>query len=82
MPRNVDRSLTGRIGRVTGRVAPGTIGEVMLPFRGGTSAFHAHPFDKESVFAVGDEVLVIYYEPPQTVYVDELPDVLRHEPRG
>jgi len=80
MPRNVDRSLTGRIGRVTGRVGPGTIGEVMLPFRGGTSAFHAHPFDKTSVFAVGDEVLVIYFEPPQTVYVDELPDVLRHEP--
>ncbi|MDQ0757266.1 hypothetical protein [Arthrobacter sp. B3I4] len=77
MPRNVDRSLTGKIGRVTGRVAPGTIGEVMLPFRGGTSAFHAHPFDKESVYAVGDEVLVIYYEPPQTVFVDELPDVLR-----
>jgi hypothetical protein len=82
MPRNVDRSLTGKIGRVTGRVAPGTIGEVMLPFRGGTSAFHAHPFDKESVYAVGDEVLVIYYEPPQTVFVDDLPDVLRRQPRG
>lgn len=81
MPRNVDRSLTGKIGRVTGRVAPGTIGEVMLPFRGGTSAFHAHPFDKESVYAVGDEVLVIYYEPPQTVFVDELPDVLRRTTR-
>ena len=82
MPRNVDRSLTGKIGRVTGRVAPGTIGEVMLPFRGGTSAFHAHPFDKESVYAVGDEVLVIYYEPPQTVFVDELPDVLRRITRS
>jgi hypothetical protein len=82
MPRNVDRSLTGKIGRVTGRVAPGTIGEVMLPFRGGTSAFHAHPFDKESVYAVGDEVLVIYYEPPQTVFVDDLPDVLRRQPRS
>lgn len=82
MPRNVDRSLTGKIGRVTGRVAPGTIGEVMLPFCGGTSAFHAHPFDKKSVYAVGDEVLVIYYEPPQTVFVDELPDVLRTDARG
>jgi len=80
MRRNVDRSLTGRIGRVSGRVGPGTIGEVMLPFRGGTSAFHAHPFDKESVFAVGDEVLVIYYDPPQTLYVDQLPDVLRRDP--
>jgi hypothetical protein len=29
------------------------------------------------VYAVGEEVLVIYYEPPQTVYVDELPDVLK-----
>jgi hypothetical protein len=42
-------------------------------------AFHAHPFDKTSEFAVGEEVLVIYYDPPQTVYVDELPEVLRHD---
>ncbi len=77
MHRDVDRSLTGKIGRVTGRIGPGTIGEVMLPVRGGTSAFHAHPFDKISVFAVGEHVLVIYFEPPQTVFVDELPDVLK-----
>ena len=51
----------------------------MLPYLGGTMAFHAHPFDKASVFAVGDEVLVIYFDPPQTVYVDELPEVLRHD---
>ena len=77
MHREVNRSLTGKIGRVTGTIAPGTIGEVMLPFHGGTSAFFAYPFDKTSIFAVGDKVLVIYFEPPQTVYVDELPDVLR-----
>ena len=51
----------------------------MLPYRGGTSAFHAHPFDKTSVFSVGEKVLVIYFEPPQTVYVEELPEVLRHD---
>ncbi|MGN7200502.1 hypothetical protein [Arthrobacter sp. SAFR-044] len=78
MRRNVDRSLTGKIGRVTGRVGPGTIGEVMLPYLGGTMAFHAHPFDKTSSFPVGAEVLVIYFDPPQTVYVEELPDVLKH----
>ncbi|WP_434619878.1 hypothetical protein [Arthrobacter sp. A5] len=78
MHKDVDRSLTGTIGRVTGRIGPGTIGEVMLPYLGGTMAFHAHPFNKTSGFAVDDEVLVIYFEPPQTVYVDELPDVLRH----
>ena len=77
MHRDADRSLTGKIARVTGRIGPGTIGEVMLPYRGGTSAFHAHPFDKTSVYGVGEEVLVIYFEPPQTVYVDELPDVLK-----
>jgi hypothetical protein len=59
MHREVDRSLTGKIGRVTGRIGPGTIGEVMLPYLGGTMAFHAHPFDKTSYFALGDEVLVI-----------------------
>jgi hypothetical protein len=76
--KDVDRSLTGKIARVTGRIGPGTIGEVMLPYLGGTMAFHAHPFDKTSVFPVGAEVLVIYFDPPQTVYVDELPDVLKH----
>jgi hypothetical protein len=81
MHRNVDRSLTGKIGRVTGSIGPGRIGEVLLPYLGGISAFHAHPFDKTSVFAVGDEVLVIYFEPPQTVFVDELPEVLRHSER-
>ncbi|MFE4196415.1 hypothetical protein ACFRJ9_11165 [Paenarthrobacter sp. NPDC056912] len=77
MHKEVNRTLTGKIGRVTGTIAPGTLGEVMLPFHGGTSAFFAHPFDKTSVFPVGEKVLVIYYEPPQTVYVDELPEVLR-----
>ncbi|WP_285243159.1 hypothetical protein [Pseudarthrobacter sp. fls2-241-R2A-127] len=77
MHKEVDRSLTGRIGRVTGRIGPGTIGEVMLPYLGGIMAFHAYPYDKTSGFAVGEEVLVIYYEPPQTVYVDQLPDVLK-----
>ncbi|MGW9413113.1 hypothetical protein [Arthrobacter cupressi] len=79
MYKNVDHSLTGRIGRVTGRIGPGTIGEVMLPYRGGLSAFHAHPFDKSSEFPVGEKVLVIYFEPPQTVFVDELPEELRHD---
>jgi len=77
MHKEVDRSLTGRIGRVTGRIGPGTIGEVMLPYLGGIMAFHAYPYDKTSGFEVGEEVLVIYYDPPQTVYVDQLPDVLK-----
>lgn len=75
----MDRSLTGKIGRVSGRVGPDGVGEVMLGFHGGTSAFHAHPYDGASVFNVGETVLVIYFEPPQTVFVDALPEELRQE---
>ena len=69
--------LIGKIGRVTGRIAPGETGEVMLAVRGGTSAFHAHPADGVSSYPVGDKVLVIDFRPPQTVFVDPLPDFLR-----
>jgi len=76
MHRDADRSLTGKMGRVTGEIGPGTIGEVMLPFHGGTTAFYAHPYDGSSIFPIGSRVLVIYYEPPQTVFVVELPEEL------
>ena len=79
MRRDMDRSLTGKIGRVSGMVGPGTVGEVMVPFKGGTTAFHAHPYDEATVFPVGERVLVMYFEPPQTVYVVELPEFLRHD---
>ncbi len=66
----------GKIGRVTGRVAPGEVGEVMLAVRGGTSAFHASPADGVSVVPVGEKVLVIEFRSPQTVLVDPLPAFL------
>ncbi len=77
--RDLDRSLTGRVGRVSGAVGPGTVGEVMVPFLGGTTAFHAHPYDETSVYPVGERVLVMYFESPQTVYVEQLPDFLRED---
>ncbi len=69
--------LIGKIGRVTGRIGPGETGEVMVAFRGGTSAFHAHPADGATSYPVGDRVLVIEFRSPQTVLVDALPDFLR-----
>ena len=77
--RDMDRSLTGRIGRVSGHVGPGTVGEVMVPFQGGTRAFFAHPYDGSSDYPVGERVLVMYFEPPQTVYVEQLPEFLRED---
>jgi hypothetical protein len=69
--------LVGKIGRVTGRIAPGEVGEVMIAIRGGTSAYHAYPADDATSFAVGSKVLVIDYRPPQSVLVEELPEFLR-----
>jgi hypothetical protein len=60
--------MVGRRGRVTGKVAPGQVGEVMLPVRGGTEAFYAYPATGE-VIEVGTPVVVVDYDPPRTVYV-------------
>jgi hypothetical protein len=69
--------MIGKIGRVTGRIAPGQIGEVMIAVRGGTSAFHALPADGVTTYPIGERVLVIDFRSPQTVFVDDLPDFLR-----
>ncbi|MET0863260.1 MAG: hypothetical protein ABWZ98_02890 [Nakamurella sp.] len=77
MSRETSSDLVGKIGRVTGRIAPGEVGEVMIAIRGGTSAYHAYPADGARSFAVGGKVLVVDYRPPQSVLVDELPEFLR-----
>ena len=68
----VDHELVGKTGRVTGRVAPGTIGEVMVAVRGGTEAFYAYPADGTERIPVGAQVVVMDYEPPRTVVVTRL----------
>ena len=59
--------MVGKRGRVIGRIAPGIVGEVMLPVRGATEAFYAYPAVDE-VIEVGTQV-VVDYDPPRTVYV-------------
>jgi hypothetical protein len=59
----------GRQGRVTGKVGPGLVGEVMISIRGGAEAFYAHPVDPQDEIPVGAIVVVIDYHPPRTVYV-------------
>jgi hypothetical protein len=61
--------MVGKIGRVTGVVAPGRLGEVMVPVRGGTEAFHAYASDGDDTIAVGARVVVVEYFPPRTVVV-------------
>jgi membrane protein implicated in regulation of membrane protease activity len=60
--------MVGKRGRVVGRVAPGKVGEVMLPVRGATEAFYAYPAADE-VLEEGTPVVVVDFDPPRTVYV-------------
>ena len=70
---SADQSVIGKVGRVTGRVAPGTIGEVMLPVRGGAESFFALPADGKETIEPGGRAVVVDYEPPRTVTVTAYP---------
>lgn len=61
--------MIGKEGRVTGKIGPGLVGEVMISVRGGVEAFYAYPADRGDEIAVGSIVLVVEYHPPRTVYV-------------
>jgi hypothetical protein len=61
----------GLVGEVTGKVAPGTVGEVMLQIRGGREAFYALPCDGKEEIPVGSKALVIEYRPPRIVLVSK-----------
>lgn len=63
-----DQQLVGKVGRVTGRIGPDRIGEVMVPVRGGTEAYHAYSADDEEI-APGTRILVVDVLPPRTVVV-------------
>ncbi len=64
-----DHEVIGKIGRVTGAIAPKRTGEVMLPVRGGSESFHAYAMASEETFDRGDRVIVVEYHPPRTVIV-------------
>lgn len=66
----IDQDVISKVGRVSGRIAPGLVGEVMLPIRGGSEAFNAFAIDPTAVLERGSRVIVIEFEPPRTVRVD------------
>ncbi|GAT67891.1 hypothetical protein HS048_05410 [Planomonospora sp. ID91781] len=61
--------MIGKQGRVTGRIGPGLVGEVLVAVRGGVEAFYAHPTVPDEEISVGSIVVVVEYFPPRTVYV-------------
>ena len=64
-----DDRMVGRVGRVTGAIKPGRLGEVMIAIRGGSEAFHAYASDPKESIGVGTRVVVVEYFPPRTVVV-------------
>ncbi|MEY2565852.1 MAG: hypothetical protein QOE35_381 [Actinomycetota bacterium] len=61
--------MVGKMGRVTGAISPGRIGEVMIAVRGGSEAFHAYGADDDDEIPRGRTVVVVEYFPPRTVVV-------------
>ena len=64
--------MVGKIGRVTGTIEPGRIGEVMVEVRGGSEAFHAYAADSDDTIGRGTRVVVVEYFPPRTVTVTKM----------
>ena len=67
--RRERQQMIGKTGRVTGRVAPGTTGEVHISVRGGTEAFSAFPANGTDTFEPGTKVEVEDFQAPRCVYV-------------
>ncbi len=66
---NAEGDVVGKVARVTGSIAPGRVGEVMIAVRGGSEAFNAYSADPAQTIARGSRVLVVEYFPPRTVVV-------------
>ncbi|MFD9791157.1 hypothetical protein ACFWXK_09410 [Streptomyces sp. NPDC059070] len=64
-----DDYMVGLLGRVTGRIGPGLVGEVIVRIRGGAEHFLAYPAVPGDRLEPGTVVTVVEYLPPRTVYV-------------
>jgi hypothetical protein len=64
-----DNPLVGKTATVTGRVAPGTVGEVSVNIRGGTETYFARPADGMEVLERGQQALIVGAAAGRTLYV-------------
>jgi len=64
-----DASMVGMLGRVTGTVGPGLVGEVIVRIRGGAEHFLAYPASGKDRIETGTVVMVMEHLPQRTVYV-------------
>ncbi|GHF96775.1 hypothetical protein NC315_26740 [Streptomyces sp. G2] len=75
MDESMDSSMIGLLGRVTGTIGPGLVGEVILRIRGGAEHFLAYAASAKERIEVGTLVTVVEHLPPRTVYVTAVYDV-------
>lgn len=61
--------IEGALGRVTGRIGPGLVGEVVISTSRGAQAFYAHAALDSDCFELGQRVRVLEHLPPRTVLV-------------
>jgi hypothetical protein len=66
-----DHIMVGKLGRCTGRISPGHVGEVSVEVRGGVESFLAYGTDNQEVVERNDRVVIVEYFPPRTVYVSK-----------
>ena len=66
----VDHTVIAKVGRVTGRIGPGLVGEVLIPIRGGSEAFNAFAVDPQRAIGVGTRVGVVEQDSPRTGRVE------------
>jgi len=67
-----DQGMIGKMGRVTGTIGPGKLGEVMVQIRGGSEAFHAYSSEADDELKTGTRIVVVEYYPPRTVVVTRM----------
>ncbi|MCU1391359.1 MAG: hypothetical protein JWL72_4697 [Ilumatobacteraceae bacterium] len=64
-----EQLLVGKTATVTGKVGPGTMGEVAVKVRGGTETYFARPVDGAEVIEKGAQVLIVGAAAGRTLYV-------------
>ena len=65
----VEHRLVGKPATVTGKVGPGTTGEVAVHVRGGTESYFARPADGAEVIEKGAQVVIVSAAAGRTLYV-------------
>jgi hypothetical protein len=66
-----DHELIGKECQVTGAIEPGSIGEVMVPVRGGAESYYAYATEPDESIPEGSRVLIIEQRAPRTVIVSK-----------